>query len=202
MGFTGIYIPHQDEQNDYNMTLDRIKNIDISTNNIEQFIYLSDNNILYKDAYYRINRIHFFEERDLNNNSIEPNINYDISCNMVNFYDNSYIPVELKQNMYVGNSLDVSSCIFGVKYLLQIEVDVFNKFYDNDINNLLNIHINGYRLGSIHFYKKIDKKEQFGFLWNNNYSEIKDLIKDELDYLINEHELFRYLDISSTLTDV
>ena len=149
----------------------------------QQSIYNDYYNILnsiHKNAYYMIDYFDFYK------NKIEKIIYNDNSGNIVDINELSYNEIDYMNYKEYSN-----------KFHMNIYCSVFEDNNDE-------LKLKGKSLTSKMFY--IDNLDISNIVSKNIYTEcynyIKPLIKDELDYLIKDNELFRYLDISSTLTDV
>lgn len=177
MGLTGIFAP--DESLNLVNQYGTVFNSYIGLSN-EMIEYLSQNKILFTDAYYRIDNIHLFEEESINSNSITSDIGYDTSFNLVDISSN-----------VVGD-------VYGVKDLIEITVNVYDKYYNFSQDKTRKID-RDYK-GSLYFYKKLDKSS-VNNLWQECYNYIKPLIVKSLDNIINQNEVLKSLDLSSTLID-
>jgi len=200
MGFIGLFIP--DEQlssvGNYNTIYSYIVNellVDTSYNSTDTSYsimnsdesfdsgsrtkiinYMKENKILFNNAYYRIDNILLLEEECLDNNSITSDISY------VNNYN-------VDHTNYTN---------YGIKYLTEITVNVYDKYYN--FLHYKTIKLETDEIYVTHFYKNLDKSS-VNNLWEECYNYIKPLISSKIDNILTNQELFRRLDLSSTLLD-
>ena len=139
---------------------------DISASMFYEYInYLNDNckDLIYKDVYYRIEAIRFFEGDDLSSNDYTFN----------------------NQNKIIKKEL-----------LLDSLINVYENInLSEEINN--NIPI-----GLFKFTSKLTKEENINNIWEYCYNNLKIELKKYLYDNINNNEIFRYFDISSTIIDM
>lgn len=211
MGFTGIYIPDEklnmvvDYETAYKYYIDMSYCTDMSYSNEMKTEYMSLNNILFTNAYYRIDNIFLYEEESVNYHSITNEIEYDMSFNVVDV--SSTLPIEHINSINVIlddklNIVDASHSeghnVFGVKNLIEIQVNIYDKYYNFSQDKILKI--NRDHKGILIFHKKLDKSS-INNLWKECYDYIKPIIINDLDNKIKNYELFKCLDLSATLID-
>jgi len=139
---------------------------DISSNMLYEYInYLNDNckDLIYKDVYYRIEAIRFFEGDDLSSNDYTFN----------------------NQNKIIKKELLLDSLI--------------NVYENIDLSEEIN---NNKNIGLFKFTSKLTKEENINNIWEYCYNNLKIELKKYLYDNINNNEIFRYFDISSTIIDM
>jgi len=139
---------------------------DLSSNMLSYYIYYLNNtckDLIYKEVYYRISQIRFYEGNDLSSN---------------NQYFNS------------------PNKIIKKKLILDCIVEI----YEN--NNLVDEINNNKLINILRFYTQVNKEDNINCLWKHCYDNLKILLKNYIDYNINNNEIFRYFDISSNIIDM
>tara|TARA_B110000483_G_scaffold240497_1_gene321232 strand:- start:5247 stop:6200 length:954 start_codon:yes stop_codon:yes gene_type:complete len=126
----------------------------------EYYTYLLNNckNLYYKNAYFRIDNIRFFDGNDISGNA---NVNK----------------------------------IYKKSIILQCLISV----YEN--KNLVDEVINYKRIGCFTYRKEIYKEDVIENIWNYCYNNIKIELENYNKNIIDNNELFKNIDISSTIID-